>query len=99
MRPWTRGKKSWAPTIAWLPHHDNDQLCSMPTQNESMNKREFFYVHLLPTHHDHDWCCLVTNAYTKLNHEDEHDQKNLWRPTSVWLPHDDDDPMLPNAYT
>jgi hypothetical protein len=49
----------------------------MPTQNENMNK-EKIYAHLIPLHHDHDRCCLVTNAYTKLNHEDEHDQIFLW---------------------
>jgi hypothetical protein len=47
----------------------------MVTQNENMNKREKNYVHFLPLHHDHDWGCLVTNAYTKLNHEHKHDQK------------------------
>jgi hypothetical protein len=71
----------------------------MPTQNENMNRREKFYAHLLPLHHDHDWGCLVTNAYTKLDHEHEHDQKTLWGPTSVWLPDHNDDPMLPSAYT
>jgi hypothetical protein len=49
----------------------------MPTQNESMNKREKHYGHLLPSHHDHDRCCLVTNAYTKLDHEHEHDQESF----------------------
>jgi hypothetical protein len=72
------------------------------------------YGHLLPLHHDHDWCCLVTNAYTKLDHdqcclitnaytkldhEHEHDKKKLWAPTNVWSPHHDDDPMLVSAYT
>jgi hypothetical protein len=48
-----------------------------------MNRREKIYVHLLRLHHDHDRHCLVTNAYTKLNHEHEHDQKQLWAPTCV----------------
>ncbi len=34
----------------------------MPTQNENRNRRENIYGHLLPSHHDHDRCCLVTNA-------------------------------------
>jgi hypothetical protein len=45
----------------------------MLTQNESMNRREKHYGHLLSSHHDHDQCCLVTNAYTQLDHEHEHD--------------------------
>jgi hypothetical protein len=55
----------------------------MLIQNENMNKREIFYVHQLPLHHDYDRHCLFTNAYTKLDHEDEHDQKKLWGPSSV----------------
>jgi hypothetical protein len=71
----------------------------MPTQNESMNMREKIYEHVLPLHHDHDWCCLVTNVYTKLNHEHEHDQEKFWALASVWLPHHDDDSMLLSVYT
>jgi hypothetical protein len=70
----------------------------MPTQNESMNIREKSYGHLLPLHHDHHWCCLVINAYTKLNHKHEHDQEKFWALANVWLPHHDDDPMLLNVY-
>jgi hypothetical protein len=55
----------------------------MATKNENMNTKENFYVHLLPLHHDHDLRCLAPNAYTKLDHEHEHDQKKLWAPTSV----------------
>jgi hypothetical protein len=93
------GKKSWAPTTTWLLHHNTWLILLMPTQNESINMKEKNYGHFLPLHHDHDWCCLITNAYTKLNHEHEHDQEKFWALASVWFPHHDDDPMLLNVYT
>ncbi len=69
------GKKWWALATTWPLHHDNDGLCLMFTQNENMNKRGKKYGHLLPSHHGHDWWYLITNAYTKLNHE--HDQETF----------------------
>jgi hypothetical protein len=55
----------------------------MPTQNESMNMKEKHYGQMLPSHHDLDRCCLVTNAYTKLDHEHEHDRESFLAPTNV----------------
>jgi hypothetical protein len=68
----------------------------MLRQNESMNRREKKFGQLLPLHHDHDQCCLVTNAYTKSDHDQcclitnaytksnhEREQEKLWALASV----------------
>ncbi len=55
----------------------------MPAQIENMNRRGKNYGHLYPSHHDHDQCCPITNAYTKLDHEHEDNQQFFWAPINA----------------